>query len=414
MTFGERLRKPKQALWLIGKWTFLSVLMGTLGGALGAGFHYVLHLVTEARLAHTWLIFLLPIGGLAIVGLYQLFRLKTNRGTDEILDAVQNDKSIPLQITPGIFSATAITHLLGGSAGREGAALQLGGSSAALLNKVFRLKNIEARMMILCGMSAVFSGLFCLPLTACLFALEFVTVGTLFSPALLPCFLSSITATWVSNALGVEAVTVSLDNPLGLTGGNILRLVGLAVLVSLLGMVMCYVFHQAKHLAEKWLKNPWFRITVGGVVIVALTLLVGDQRYNGAGMELALQAIHAEVNWFDFILKLLFTAITLGVGFKGGEIVPTLCIGATFGGAVGALLGLNPAFAAALGLVGLFCCVTNSPLASIVLSIEMFGATNLYGFVLMCVITFAFSGNCSLYADQKMKYGKLPFLKKES
>ncbi len=406
MTVWNKLSQLKQYVLMFLKWCFLSVLMGIVGGLMGAGFHHVLHFVTGVRQSYNWLVFLLPIGGLVAVGIYRLFRLQSNRGTNEIIESVLDGKPITPLIAPAIFLTTAITHLLGGSAGREGAALQMGGSSASLLNKIFRLKEEEATVMIMCGMSAVFAGLFGMPLTACLFTMEFESVGTIFSPALLPCFLSALIASKVSLALGVQAITSMQNNAVALTFGNTWRFVVLAVMVSLLGITMCYVFHKAEHLARRWIGHHWLRITVGATVIVVLTILVGDQRFNGAGMDMALQAIEGTVNWYSFILKMLFTAVTLAAGFKGGEIVPTFCIGATFGCLMGGLLGIDPGFAATLGLVGLFCCATNSPLASIVLSIEMFGVTNLYVFVLMCVITFVLSGNSGLYASQIIEFSK--------
>lgn len=188
----------------------------------------------------------------------------------------------------------------------------------------------------------------------------------------------------------------------------------LAVLVGLLGIGMCYVLHEAEHLAAKKLPNPWVRIVLGGAAIAALTLLVGDHRYNGAGMDMALKAVGGQADWYDFLLKLLFTAVTLSAGFKGGEIVPTFCIGATFGCVLGGLLGLDPGIAAALGLVGLFCCVTNSPFASIILSIEMFGSSNMYLFAFVCVIAFVISGNWGLYASQIIQFSKSRMVKRRA
>ena len=299
-----------------------------------------------------------------------------------------------------------MTHLLGGSAGREGAALQLGGSTASLLAKIFRLTDHERRVMVMAGMSAVFAGLFGTPLTATLFCMEFESVGTFFTPALLPCYLAAFTAGRVSGLLGVHAETYLLATVHAITLGNCWKFLVLAVLVSCLGIIMCALFHKAEHLAAHHLPNPYVRIVVGGFLVMLLTLLVGDHRFNGAGMDMALNAVAGDADWYSFLLKMLFTAVTLSAGFKGGEIVPTFCIGATFGCVLGGLLGLDPGIAAALGLVGLFCCATNSPLASIVLSIEMFGSANLYLFALVCVICFVLSGNSGLYASQIIEFSK--------
>jgi len=211
--------------------------------------------------------------------------------------------------------------------------------------------------------------------------------------------------------LGVHAEVYILDSAFSMTLGNFWQYLILAVLVSLLGIAMCWVFHQAEHLAKHHLPNAYVRIAVGGIIVTVLTLLVGDHRFNGAGMDMALNAVAGNAEWYSFLAKMLFTAVTLAAGFKGGEIVPTFCIGATFGCVLGSILGLDPGFAAALGLVGLFCCATNSPFASIILSMEMFGSTNLYIFAFVCVICFVLSGNSGLYASQIIQFNKSSMLK---
>ena len=406
MAWLDKVHHPEIYIKTFAKWLMLGLLMGILGGLLGAGFHHALHFVTHVRNEHMWLIFLLPVGGLLTVALYRLLKMQGNRGTNEIIDATLDGHPVSPGVAPAIFLATAMTHLFGGSAGREGAALQLGGSTASLLAKVFHLKTEERRVMVMAGMSAVFAGLFGTPLTATLFCMEFESVGTLFTPALLPCYLAAFTASRVSGLLGVHAETYLLETAYALTLGNCWKFLLLAVFVSLLGIAMCAFFHRAEHLAAHHLPNPFVRIAVGGVIVMILTLLVGDHRFNGAGMDMALKAVGGEADWYSFLMKMLFTAVTLSAGFKGGEIVPTFCIGATFGCVLGGILGLDPGIAAALGLVGLFCCATNSPLASIVLSMEMFGGSNLYLFALVCVICFVLSGNSGLYASQIIEFSK--------
>ena len=260
--------------------------------------------------------------------------------------------------------------------------------------------------MILCGMSAVFAGLFGTPLTATLFCMEFITVGMVFSPALLPGYLAAYTASRISSALGVHPEGLLLETVTTITLSNVWKFLILAILISMVGLLMCWLFHKAEHLAQHYIPNTWLRIVLGGAVILGLTLLVGDQRYNGAGMDMALGAVEGNARWFDFILKMLFTAITLAAGFKGGEIVPTFCIGATFACFVGGLLGLDAGLCGALGLIGLFCCATNSPFASIVLSIEMFGGTNVHLFALVCVVCYMLSGQGGLYSSQMQIFHK--------
>ena len=407
MAFSDKLRSPKKYLHWFCKWSVLGVLMGTIGGLLGAVFHHALHFVTHLRLEHTWLVLLLPIGGLLSVGWYRILKLKKNRGTNEIIDAVLDGEELRPQIAPGIFGAAMLTHLFGGSAGREGAALQLGGSVASIMSKLLKLDRRDRRMLVMAGMSSVFAGLFGTPLTAALFCMEFESVGTIFSPALLPCYLAAFTASSVSAQLGVHAEGVAITTFYNLDPGVALSCGVLAVLISLVGIAMCRVFHEAEHLAAHHIKNPWVRIFAGGVLIAAMTMAVGDHRFNGAGMDMALGAIAGNGEWYYFLVKMLFTAVTLAAGFKGGEIVPTFCIGATFGLLAGGWLGMEPEIAAALGLVGLFCCATNSPLASIVLSVEMFGSTNLHLFALVCVICFVMSGQTGLYSSQINQFDKI-------
>jgi len=406
MAWLDKIHHPEKFVKTFLKWGALGILMGVLGGLLGAGFHHALHFVTHLRGEHNWLIFLLPLGGLFTVGLYKKLLPGGNRGTNEIIDAALDGRKLNPLIAPAIFLATATTHLFGGSAGREGAALQLGGATASVLGRIFRLEDNDRRVLTMAGMSAVFAGLFGTPLTAALFCMEFESVGTLFSPALLPCYLAAYTASRVSGLLGVHAEGLPLDTAFAVTLGNVWQFAVLAVLISLLGITMCYVFHKAEHLAAHHLPNPWVRIAIGGAVITLLTLLVGDHRFNGAGMDMALAAVEGKADWYSFLMKMLFTAVTLAAGFKGGEIVPTFCIGATFGCVAGGMMGLDAGLCGALGLIGLFCCATNSPFASIVLSIEMFGGANIHLFALVCVVCFVLSGHSGLYASQIIQFDK--------
>ena len=406
MAWLDKLHHPEKFIKTFLKWGLLGLIMGVLGGLIGAGFHHALHFVTHVRSEHTWLIFLLPVGGLFTVALYKFLKLQNNKGTNEIIDATLDGHPVSSAVFPGIFLATATTHLFGGSAGREGAALQLGGSTASLIAKIFKLDQEERKVMVMSGMAAVFAGLFGTPLTAALFCMEFESVGTVFSPALLPCFLAAFVASRVSLLFGVHAEGILLETALGMDILTLGKVAILAVAVSVLGIAMCAFFHKAEHFAHHHAKNPFVRIAVGGAVVMLLTLIVGDHRFNGAGMDMALAAVEGHTDWYDFLMKMVFTAVTLAAGFKGGEIVPTFCVGATFGCLLGGILGLDAGICGALGLVGLFCCATNSPIASIVLSIEMFGSSNLYLFALVCVICFVLSGNSGLYASQIIQFNK--------
>ena len=411
MIFRQRVEPVQEYAVSFGKWGLLGLFMGVIGGLLGAGFHHALHFVTHIRTENGWLIWLLPLGGLLSVGVFRVLGQSRNRGTNQLIDAVLHEDDVSPMVAPLIFIVTNITHLFGGSAGREGAALQLGGSVGSTIGKALKLDDDERTVLTMSGMCAVFAGLFGTPLTACIFVLEFTAVGRIFTPALVPCFLSAFAAWQTAGKLGVHGegylLTEALPINLTVTG----QMVVLSIALGVLGIFMCNTFHKAEHLAMEKIPNPWLRIAVGGALVAIMTAIVGDQRFNGAGMDMALAAVAGNADWYSFAVKLLFTAVTLAAGFKGGEIVPTFCIGATFGCVVGGLLGMDPGIAAALGLVGLFCCGTNAPIASIILSIEMFGTANLYHFAFVCVVVFLLSGHSSLYGSQVQKYKKTSMVK---
>ena len=406
MIFRQRVDPVREYVLSFAKWGVLGLCMGVIGGVLGALFHHSLHFVTHLRTENGWIIWLLPLGGLLSVGVFRILGQSRNRGTNQLIDAVLHEDSVSSRVAPLIFIVTNITHLFGGSAGREGAALQLGGSVGCSLGRLMKLDDDERTVLTMSGMCAVFAGLFGTPLTACIFVLEFTSVGRIFTPALVPCFLSAFAAWQTSGRLGVHGEGILLENALPFSYGVLGQMVLLSIALGILGIFMCRTFHKAEHLAVEKIPNPWLRIAIGGAIVAVMTAIVGDQRFNGAGMDMALAAVEGHADWYSFAVKLLFTAVTLAAGFKGGEIVPTFCIGATFGCIFGGLIGMDPGIAAALGLVGLFCCGTNAPIASIILSIEMFGTANLYHFAFVCVVVFLLSGHSSLYGSQIQKYKK--------
>ncbi len=378
----------------------LGLLIGVLGGAVGAIFAHLLSFVTGVRAGSPWLILLLPLGGIITVLLYRFSNMSNFGGTNEIIRGLDNKNPIRSLAAPLIFVSTAITHLFGGSAGREGAALQIGGAGASAVADVFRLEKEERTVFIMSGMSAVFAGVFGTPLTAAVFLLEFRSSKKVFIRAFLPCFISAITAKIISRLLGVveESVTLSEIAPYNIY--SVLKILALTAGLALLAQVMCFAFHGLEKLAKKLIPNMFVRVLAGSVVIIFITAVVGDMRYNGSGMEMALGAAEGNANSFDFLLKMIFTAITLAAGFKGGEIVPTFCIGATFGCVLGGALGLSGGFAAILGMIGLFCAVANSPIAAIFLGIELFGATALPYYLLVCLMLWPLSVDKGLFENR--------------
>ena len=390
------------------RWIAIGGATGLLCGLAGGAFSYVLTWVTQAREAHPWLLFLLPAAGLLIVWSYRALGMENDSGTNQIIASVRSGEKPRLRLVLLIFFSTALTHLTGGSAGREGAALQIGGTLAASLGRLLRLGERNMNLIVLCGMSGLFTALFGTPVAATVFSLEVISVGILQYSALFPSLFSSLIARGITHLMGLQPLGWALLGRPELSPLSLLRVGGLAVLCALVSILFCVAMHGAAHLYQRLLPNRYLRILAGAALVILLTVLEGSGDYNGAGSAVISAALAGEVRvpW-AFLLKIVFTALTLGAGFRGGEIVPTFFIGATFGCAAAPLLGLDPAFGAAVGLIALFCGVVNCPLASILLSVELFGAGSELFFALACALSYLLSGKFSLYSSQKLMYSKL-------
>ncbi len=390
------------------KWLICSAIIGITCGAVGTAFHYSVEYVTQFRSGHSWIIFLLPAAGLLIVFLYRAGGIKHDKGTNLVIGSIRNPEyNVPFRMAPLIFITTVITHLFGGSAGREGASLQIGGSLGASIGKLIKMDDNDKHIMTLCGMSAVFAALFGTPVTAALFSVEVISIGILYYSALVPCILSATISYAITEKFHITPTYFILNQVPEMSLATGIRVIILSVAAAVLSILFCMSMQVIGKTFKKYLKNQYLRILVGGVLLVLLTLAVRCNDYNGAGMNIIEQAIHGTAKPEAFILKLLFTCITIGCGFRGGEIVPSFFIGATFGCTLGGWIGLDPGFGAAMGLVCLFCGVVNCPLASLVLSIELFGASGILLFAIGCSVSYMLSGYYSLYSEQKIIYSKL-------
>lgn len=402
----RRLTAPYFAA--LGRWYLLAAGMGVLCGLVGAAFGHAVAAATALRARWPWLLFLLPAVGLAIAGLYHLGRMDNDRGTNLILESARAESQPPLRLAALIFVGTVLTHLCGGSSGREGAALQIGGCMGSWLARRMHLATENRVMLLLCGMSGLFGALFGTPVAAAVFSIEVASVGIFQSAALFPCLLSATAASQIAKLLGVHPAVYLLAEPAAAPRGWLVfstAVLGLGC--AAVSILFCTAMHTAHHLYARYLPNPFWRAAAGGALVILLTLLCGTGIYNGAGGETIQAALTGEAGGWMFLLKILFTAVTLGAGFKGGEIVPSFFVGATFGCVLGGWLGLGPGFGAALGLIAVFCGVTNCPLASILLSVEMFGGGHLALFALVCAVSYFMSGRYSLYDSQKLALPKL-------
>ena len=387
------------------KWMTVGGLIGGVGGVIGSLFHIGVNYATLARDAHPWILYLLPVLGLLIAGLYRLTKVE-GKDTNAVIESVHFGKNVPVLLVPVIFISTVLTHLGGGSAGREGAALQIGGGIGHATGRLLHLGQKDLPLATLCGMSAVFSALFGTPLTAAVFAMEVISVGVFYYAGLLPCLTAALVGYLVSLLMAVPPTRFTVADP-GMDAWTMLLVAVLAVGCALVSILFCRGMQETGRLAARLLPNPFLRVFVGGALVIGLTLLVGNTDYNGAGMEVVQRAIGGEAVGWAWLLKLLFTAVTIGFGFKGGEVVPSFFVGATFGCVFGGLLGLPPAFAAAVGLVAVFCGAVNCPIASVILSVELFGAGGMAYFAAACAISYLLSGYCGLYSSQTILYSKL-------
>ncbi len=405
----ERARKASRRVMLylgtLAKWAVISGVIGSLCGLIGTAFHIGVDEGTQLRQELPWLLWCLPVAGVAIVALYRV--CGTERlGTNDIIDAVHQGKKLPVLLLPAIFIATVLTHLCGGSAGREGAALQMGGTVGQTVGRGLRLDERDLRVATLAGMAAFFSALFGTPVAATVFALMVISVGVLYHVALVPSLVAAVVAYGVSVQLGVEPTHFHLATPV-VGPVLLLRVAALGALCAVVSILFCRVIHgMERGMAQ--VKNAYVRVILGGGIIIALTYLTGSGDYNGAGMDVITAAVEqGQVRPEAFLWKLLFTAVTLAAGFKGGEVVPSFFVGATFGCAVGPLIGLPAGFSAALGLTAVFCGVTNCPVASTLLSVELFGSEGLLCFALVCGVSYVLSGYSGLYSSQTILYSKL-------
>ena len=400
----ERVAHIGQYAVTLLKWMVLGGVIGLVGGIIGSLFHIGVDTATQARLAHPWVLYLMPVGGLAIVGLYRLTKTE-GKGTNDIIASVHFGEQVPGLLVPVIFVSTVITHLCGGSAGREGAALQIGGGIGYQAGRLLRLGEKDLPLATLCGMSGVFAALFGTPLTATVFALEVISVGVLYYAGLVPCLTAALTGYLVSVLMGVPPTRFTVTVP-GLEVRTMLLVMVLALLCAVVSILFCRGLHGVEHLLKRTMKNPYLRVAVGAAVLIGLTLLTNGD-YNGAGMEVIGRAIAGQADPWAWVWKLLFTAITIGCGFKGGEVVPSFFVGAAFGCVAAGWLGLPAGFGAAMGLVSVFCGAVNCPLASIILSVELFGSGDLLYFARACSISYLISGYCGLYSSQTILYSKL-------
>ncbi len=381
---------------------FMAIPIGIAVGALAAIFGKVLLLFTEIRMEYAyWLIPFLGLIGALIVWFNQKFGGISRKGMALIFEAGHGiAKDIPLRLIPLTIAGTWLTHLFGGSAGREGVAIQIGGTLAHGIGKRLPIEN-SPKILLITGMAAGFAGLFGTPIGATFFAIEVLTVGTIEHEALIPALIAAFTAAFISSSLGLERFAFTLTDQLSLSGPLAIKLLIIGVIFGITGGLFSAALHKLKELFAGKLKNPILRIFTVGIVVSLFSLLCWGGRYSGLGTNLIAASFEGNSFPWDFALKFIFTVITLSAGFQGGEVTPLFAIGSTLGVALASLLGLPPAFAAALGYVALFGSATNTLIAPILLGAEVFGYGYTPYFAIVCALAYVCNGNISIYPLQK-------------
>ncbi len=407
-TFRDFLIRYKTQLSFAVKLILLAVVVGVIVGFLGVGFGKCLTGVIAFRESHYYVILLLPLCGIGIRGMYHLFRYDRDGGTNLVLSAIQQDEHVKLRMVPSIFFGTIATQLVGGSAGREGAALQIGGSIGGAVGEVFRLRQEDVKLMIMCGMSAAFAVLFGTPIAAAVFAIEVVSIGIMHYNALVPCVIAAFIARGIGELFGMTATHFDIG-PVPEFRIEPAVVVGiLAVICAIVSMTFCNLLQFVQKLYKKYIRNEYLRAFAGGCIILVLTLLAGSQMYNGPGMDIVQVCLTTGTVFpAAFAVKMVFTALTLGCGgFKGGEIIPTFFIGATLGCFFGSVTGFEPSLCVACGMGALFCGVTNCPITSLLICFELFGGEGMPYYLIAIAISYIFSGYYGIYQSQKIMYSK--------
>lgn len=393
----------------ISIYVLLAVVVGIIVGAIDALFGRVLLFITDFRTEHyKMLLPFLPIAGLLITYMYNRCSKESLKGMSLVLETTQEKREgIPKALIPLVMIGTWITHLFGGSAGREGVAVQIGATLSHNISKKLNLPN-NGKVMAIVGMSAGFGGLFQTPLAALFFAIEVITVGVLEYEALLPAFVGAYVASTTSHLLGLEKFFVNINDTISIDEKAVVKIIILGIAFGLAGKAFSFSLSKLKAFMGNKFKNPYVRIGVVSIPLAVLLFIILGGRYCGLGTNIINNCFNdGAVYSYDFILKIAFTVITLSIGFQGGEVTPLFAIGASLGYVLGGVMGLNPVVTASLGYAAVFGSATNTLIAPMLIGLEVFGSQNMTMFVVVCIIAYVLNGNKSIYSAQEIFKGRL-------
>lgn len=399
------VREQADLVGFLGRWIALGSVVGVLSGVAGAVFLTTLRWVTELRIGNGWLLWFLPAAGLGIGLGYHHLAGRAAEGNNLIIDEIHEPTAwIPRRMAPLVYVGTLATHLFGGSAGREGTAIQMSGSLTDSFCRLVGIDGDDRRVLLIASISGGFGAVFGVPLAGCVFGLEVQSVGRLRYDALVPALTASVVGDLVVRGLGVGHVPTPTVAPVDLSPLLIAKVLLCGLAFGLLALLFSELTHGLKRLFAAAVPYPPLRPMIGGVAIIGLTSLVGTQDYLGLSLPLIGEALAgaATLATFAFALKLLFTVVTLGSGFLGGEVTPLFVIGATAGATFAQVLDLPPELMAAVGFVAVFAGATNTPLACTVMGLELFGTGPAVPLLIACTVAYVFSSHRSIYTAQRV------------